>query len=1131
MIQTETLNDWGEVWAALMAKSIVDASLVLAIEGVVWLAFRRRMSPQLGYCLFLLVPAKLLIPIEIPVPGWVAYGSPGHTAERIVACTTAPPVGQVAADLPRRGADLPRPPDREAVYLEGSAKTPSSDVAAVLSDVALEPSTIVDEPLAVLSTRAKLMIVWSATVLGMMTCFLHAQWRFRRILGATEPVDPDTLPLDLGHLKRLAGVKRPIRLLAGPMVSTPAVHGLLRPSLLLPLDFVDSTSPAQMRFVLLHELAHVARGDLRIAALQRLVQIVYFFNPAVWIANRLIDRQREYACDDVALAAGGVSRRESGEAFLRIVERANSCRPSLDAALGVFTPKHFFRRRLMRILDTDRRIRPKLTLGSAVLLVAIATILLPHVRAIEERIDDNGPAVARADASTDAEETEKQPTGDDPSEADGLLVSASGRVVDTEGKPMPGVTVHLRDWPTERINVGPWSRKQDVLATTETDEQGGFRFENVRVPAFLPRGLSDVPCDVVAVAKGYALAWEHLRGTTNREPIVLTLVSESGVSGRIVDGQGRPIEGALVEAVVVAPLGVDRIAGNLMGHLSLYLSQLAPTAKSDRDGRVMIGGLPTDRWVVMAVDHDDYKSEYVHVATADTPQAEVRYSTRFRPVASPQELHSNSFTLTMGPRGPQLGGRITLADSGKPHAHATVRLHGTGIWLTEKTDENGRYLFKDTLEGECRITVFGPEDTDYLPRQLPLTIPKDGPDMQLDLELPIGQIVTGSVVDEDTDEGISGVLVASAPRWGKEPNGYLGRRGLTDDQGDFRVAVLPGKSVLQIHGSVDGYDIVQGGRPGELRDARFVRMIEVGIGQPGANVRFWLSRGLGIKGLVTDADGQPVDGATVKTVRRAAEDPFQKKVTQTDEDGRFTLSGFPAESRQYLDVTHEGRSLYGKITVDADRNALSPRIVSVEAELTAAAAVKGQVLVDGKPGDGIHVDLVRNIAGRRGRSDAILATAVPDASGRYAFRVAPPSDKLRVVARGDVRSQFTEWESEEFVLEPAQIFEPPILTVRQKDTSVSGIVVGPYGEPIEAVRVSALPRDGKDKTAAATKTPTGADGRFTIRAVPNGPLKLQATKRNPSSRSGRASWFRADVEANGGDEDVRIVFPGYSDSL
>ena len=36
---------------------------------------------------------------------------------------------------------------------------------------------------------------------------------------------------------------------------------------------------------------------------QRVVQAVFFFNPAVHLANWIIDELREYACDDAALAA------------------------------------------------------------------------------------------------------------------------------------------------------------------------------------------------------------------------------------------------------------------------------------------------------------------------------------------------------------------------------------------------------------------------------------------------------------------------------------------------------------------------------------------------------------------------------------------------------------------------------------------------------------------------------------------------------------------------------------------------------------------------------------------------------------------------------------------------------------
>ena len=52
---------------------------------------------------------------------------------------------------------------------------------------------------------------------------------------------------------------------------------------------------------------------------QCLATIVHFVNPAIWIANRAIDRLREYACDDMASAFGNGSQVESGEAFLGVM--------------------------------------------------------------------------------------------------------------------------------------------------------------------------------------------------------------------------------------------------------------------------------------------------------------------------------------------------------------------------------------------------------------------------------------------------------------------------------------------------------------------------------------------------------------------------------------------------------------------------------------------------------------------------------------------------------------------------------------------------------------------------------------------------------------------------------------------
>ena len=95
--------------------------------------------------------------------------------------------------------------------------------------------------------------------------------------------------------------------------------------------------------------------DLIVVMLQRIAAILHFFNPVVWIANRIIHQLREYACDDLAVALSHASAVESGEAFVRILRHADGRRRGLNGALGVFglDSRAACFRRVRRLLDAE----------------------------------------------------------------------------------------------------------------------------------------------------------------------------------------------------------------------------------------------------------------------------------------------------------------------------------------------------------------------------------------------------------------------------------------------------------------------------------------------------------------------------------------------------------------------------------------------------------------------------------------------------------------------------------------------------------------------------------------------------------------------------------------------------------
>ncbi|HEV3300664.1 MAG TPA: sister chromatid cohesion protein PDS5 [Planctomycetaceae bacterium] len=85
-------------------------------------------------------------------------------------------------------------------------------------------------------------------------------------------------------------------------ISAPILVGILRPMILLPAATIARWPPEQIEMILLHELAHIRRSDNLVNLLQRFVEAVLFFHPAVWWLSNQVRLEREHCCDAVVLA-------------------------------------------------------------------------------------------------------------------------------------------------------------------------------------------------------------------------------------------------------------------------------------------------------------------------------------------------------------------------------------------------------------------------------------------------------------------------------------------------------------------------------------------------------------------------------------------------------------------------------------------------------------------------------------------------------------------------------------------------------------------------------------------------------------------------------------------------------------
>ena len=380
MMTVEMLNAWGSGWSTFMARALIDSSVLLAAVALIWLPLRRRMSAQFAHGLFLLVLLKLAVPISASWPSWSAEAPLKWAASGVSAWATTD-----GNEVPTRP---PADPVDDPIVV---ASSPEPIVAAASSpapkpDPLPEPVRVAAPPIQVrtpLSTSSILMLGWAAISLALFARFFRSIWVTRRLIRESLPV-PDGLgwfPVDFEALRRTAGVRSAVRWAVSAKVTSPAVGGLLRPTVVMPPDLDDGLTPKQLNWVLLHELAHIRRGDLWVVMVQRLVGAVFFFHPAVHLANWIIDQLREYACDDVALAAAHASRHACGEGFLTIVGRSVDHAYSPSPALGLFESRMLIHRRLLRILDSRRTVHERLSPLATVSLVAMALVVLPYGRA------------------------------------------------------------------------------------------------------------------------------------------------------------------------------------------------------------------------------------------------------------------------------------------------------------------------------------------------------------------------------------------------------------------------------------------------------------------------------------------------------------------------------------------------------------------------------------------------------------------------------------------------------------------------------------------------------------------------------------------------------------------------------
>ena len=215
-------------------------------------------------------------------------------------------------------------------------------------------------------------VIGSLTVFGWICAKVIA---LRRLEASANEFQNQELNENFAALCRQWGCRRPVRLLVSPAIQSPVVFGILRPTIMVPASS-QTLHRQDWNTILVHELAHLRRGDPWTNWLQLLVCAAWWFHPVVWLVSRGLRTVREHCCDDLLLLSG-IATQESYCATLLRVAAGPKASP---VAVGMGHRLHPLASRLVRIMDKATPRKVGLSVGGVVVVIVLAVLLLPGLR-------------------------------------------------------------------------------------------------------------------------------------------------------------------------------------------------------------------------------------------------------------------------------------------------------------------------------------------------------------------------------------------------------------------------------------------------------------------------------------------------------------------------------------------------------------------------------------------------------------------------------------------------------------------------------------------------------------------------------------------------------------------------------
>ncbi|MFH0911870.1 MAG: M56 family metallopeptidase, partial [Planctomycetota bacterium] len=1016
-------NRISDPWWAWMAPLFWQTALLMLFVLTIDHFLKRRGWPEVRLALWTLVFVRLLIPPSFTLPSSVSaraleLGKTGLSALGRMSESTSLPVERGVANAgPFRVTEQGALPPA-TLFIRDANEQSASGLAPHSQRT---PLSARDLPGPALSAKGWAMLVWalfSAVLAGWLVCFRAERLRRLARAGMAGEELPAWVRAPLQDAAARLRLQRLPRVVLTDAAGSAGVFGIARPVLLLPSALRSMPSEA-LEHVLLHETAHLKRGDLWMNAVQTLLHVLFWFHPAVWLAGRRLRHLREVCCDATVAAV----LREHTPAYGRTLADAAAVLSSVKGRyalgfLGLFESSSRLRQRLEYLKRPGwKHARLHAASAAAVAALMLACVLpmaapkagekdtagqtvnapsnpeslgriAGHVR------DSAGRPVAQANIRYGSENGQPRGSWKAVTDETGFYSLADilpGReywcVVTKEGfldthnsfkipedtgvltidialKPLlhteiSGVVVDEKGAPVAGALV-EWSYKgEGHYQTTQTDDAGAFRLGP----------LTTSGAQYLYVEKeGYAYSAlpVDLMGKKETDNLRITLEPGYSISGVVVDEDGKPIPGATVQP------SLDSSLQSLEERRPLF-SVVQTWTRTLPEGRFEVKAMPKGeyRLWVQCEGINPTLSEPISTGTTDA-RIVIRKGVPLggKVVDDATGLPVTAFTLRMTEvkRGDQY---VTYPDLYK------LQLSGRDF-----QDDQGRFAFEDfPPDAQCTLVASAPGYT-YSDRQIA------APGKPVEIRLQKGREVAVHVTDKVTGADITNAKVRF----------YCLKMGERHPGSPDEFIRAPGAPFLQSYyfppvtaGEMPGgrYEFSGAGPSSQwllevTAEGYSPAMIGYDKGGVPASVEIRLPHGTSVDGLFKPLDDMAPEDSRIRC--RQGNIVFMEDI---QEDGTFRLKDVPV-GRLTATLLMDAKNERDPQPINFPVEVKYGKDMNLTIDLSEFYQVEGRVLANGKP-------LAYCTVGAWSEDRSVSCGALTDAEGRYRLFLKTPG-QYRVAA-------------------------------------------------------------------------------------------------------------------------------------